>query len=494
MFKVAVIGAGITGLSVAASLAQRGAQVSLFEALPQVGGVARGQLKHGLNYAPGPQYAWGWEPGGPAQQATAHLELELKMRELPAEFEQLALGEGGFSCVRGHIPEQLNALPEDERRRALDFAAALDSAGRAGVTLGDDASFRHGGLRMIKHIFKQELPLSERSWGLRLRNTSVQELADAYGVSARALRMLTHSQGIFAEDLDELSALLFASARYYLQRPLYFPEGGFGSLIKALERATLKAKVQLYTSTQVIGIERRDAQCELNILQQGASQRRECFDHVVWSCAPGILSKQLEQSASPFYQKLSAKLAAHFEPSHPITSLDLFVELNEQERARLMGRNFTWFIDDERIGFSAPKTSRRSPRTVNFSSPTLNDEQRGSRQVICAFSHSDCELVELKQRTLELLARLEIKPKVFDIEYMSSSKWTQRFGAFNGSLYGRRLTTSSLRSSLCDLMPAHMSLAHSGAAIPGILGCLQLAQATAQAIDTQALNTQQARA
>ena len=43
-------------------------------------------------------------------------------------------------------------------------------------------------------------------------------------------------------------------------------------------------------------------------------------------------------------------------------------------------------------------------------------------------------------------------------------------------------------------MPAHMSLAHSGAAIPGILGCLQLAQATAHAIDTQALSTQQARA
>lgn len=494
MFKVAVIGAGITGLSVAASLAQRGAKVSLFEALPHVGGVARAQLKHGLSYAPGPQYAWGWEPGGPAHQATAHLALALKMRELPAEFEQLALGQGGFACVRGHIPEQLQALPHEEQQRALAFAAALDSAGRAGVTLGESASFRHGGLRMIKHIFKQELPLAERSWGLRLRNTSVQELADHYGVSARALRMLTHSQGIFAEELDELSALLFASARDHLKRPLYFPEGGFGSLILGLERAALKAKVQRYTSTQIIGLERHDAQCALTIRATGAQPRSERFDHVVWSSSPGVLIQQLERSTTPSYQRLGARLASSFEPSHPITSLDLFVELDDQAQKRLTGRNFTWFEDEDKIGFGAMSAERRAPRTVNFSSPTLNDGQSGPLHVICAFSHSDCELVELKRRTLELLGRLGIKPKVFDIEYMSASKWTTRFGAFNGSLYGRRLTTSSLRSSLCDLMPDHLSLAHSGAAIPGILGCLQLAQATAQAIELGALGSQQARA
>lgn len=486
MFNVAVIGAGITGLSVAATLALRGAHVNLIEALPHVGGVARATQKYGLSYAPGPQYAWGWEPDGPAAKAIAHLGISLKMRQMPREFEQLALGRGDFALVHQNLPAQLDTLPEHDRQKALLFARALDSAGRSGATLGPQAIFRQSGVQMIKQMLGQALPVRERGWGIRLRNLSVQDFADQYHLSPLALRMLTHCQGIFAEDLSALSALLYASARHHLSDPPYFPEGGFGSLIDALEGVARQSQVQIRTSSPVVGLDLApDGRTRLTLQSAPGQRTQDCFDHVIWAISPGALNRLLEASTVGRFQKLGSRLKGAFKPSHPVVSLNLYVELDAWQRQRLQGRNFTWFEDDQHIGFETQALEKRAPRTVNFSSPTLNDQLDGPKQVICAFSHGDCDPILFEQKLLELLGRLGVKPRVFDLEYMDSATWTNDFGAYEGSLYGRRLTTKSLRTSLCDLMPSDWSLAHSGAAIPGILGCLQLAKVTGESISIQ---------
>lgn len=519
--KIAVIGGGICGLTTSALAAQQGHEVVHLEARPQWGGVAGALTLGGHRFSPGPQYVWGFGPGGPAWSILGAAGAQVQARVFGEDFEQVAFGQRPFEAVLHQRPAQLRELPTEERAGALRFADALDAIGRAADTLSDDATFRRSGRAMIAAVIGAPVSAADKLWVARARNLSVAALGRRLGASPRAIRLLTHAQGIFAERLEALSAVLFAAARHHLRGSPAMVAGGYPALIDALHDAGRRAGVQQATRTPVIAAQRTDRGTRLILGGQGAG--RLDVDAVVWAISPGALLQLLDRTArhlsGPAPDTTAARLRRDFQAGHTVSSACLLLQLDDRAQRALAGRNFTWFANDtDDVAFdsaprlapasmgsppwplksgplesgpleagpleSGPLESGRGPPvpTVNFTSPTLNDRTPGTSQVLCTFGPGGSSTGALVDQTRALLGRLGGSVQVQEVRALPPQAWTQELGAFEGAVYGRRVNARSLQRSLVDAMPAGWHLAHSGAGIPGILGCLQLAQATARAL------------
>lgn len=473
--RVAVVGAGVSGLTCAALLARRGLDVTLYEALDHPGGVARATGAFGPSFSPGPQYAWGWGAAGPAWRAIDELGLALTMQRMPDDFEWVSFGGAPFTPVERTTPRAILELPEPQRSAARRFIDALDKAGALATALGERATFRRGRRAMLATILAAPATAAQKKWALAMRDMSVAELARRLEVDRHTLRLLTHPQAIFAESLEDLSALLYACARHHLCEGVYTPAGGFGALIDALVDANQRAGAELMLGARVTGVVvDRDERCSLEFRRD-----IEAFDHIVWACSPSVVHQLASKSGAPKFERFASTLAQRFEPSHPIRSLNALIRLDHHDKAPLTRRNYTWFDESPDVLF-APAASAPSARTINLCSPTLNATIEADEHVICAFSTmAEKDLDELVDRCL---FKLGVTARPHTTIHMPPDVWTRDFGGFQGSVYGRRLTPMSLQRSLLDGLPRSWSLCHSGAGISGILGCLQSARACADAL------------
>lgn len=470
--RCAVVGAGITGLTAALGLARKGAQVDLFEAGDALGGVARSIEFAGHRFCPGPQYLWGFGDDEPATAILSKLGVRVPSHELPATFEQLKLGDGPWQAV-GSADRDVVRSQGDAR-----FVASLDALGRAGQAIEARASFRYDGARMV-NVVRRAVPMRDLVELVRSRNMSVLDLARATGASLSTVRRVLYSQGIFAERLEDLSAVLFAAARRHLLRPLRVPVGGVVSAIDALGDAVRATEaIRVHLRTRVDEVEHVNEQ----VVLRGFGTSPVAVDQVIFCCSPGALPQSVRSQITDF--------AA----AHPIGVACFAVDLDGSARFRLRRKNYTWFSDDENpdVDFS---TAGLSCRTVNFTVTTLNgqseDDSSGvARHVVCAFfPHGRGDDIEVtstraEEKVRELLAEAGALGKVTIQERLRLGPhvWNERFGAFDGALYGRRLTSSSLRRSLANRMPKRMHLAHSAVGIPGFLGCLQMGEVVADEV------------
>ena len=187
--------------------------------------------------------------------------------------------------------------------------------------------------------------------------------------------------------------------------------------------------------------------------------------------------------ASPLHSEIRSR----FDASKSVDATLIALDVSDEEGDRLRDKNFTWFLDSGDLSFSpSPHRPTAGPRTLNFTSPTLNAGVRGRRQVICVFSPPGGSTPDILARTSSLLQRIGVGAPADDTAHntftLGKQTWSQDFGAFEGATYGRRLTSRSLRQSIQALLPPRWWLAHSGGGIPGVLGCLQMGGAVAEAI------------
>lgn len=466
--RVGVVGAGITGLVASLLLARRGHAVTLLEAGDFLGGVARSIGFSGHRFCPAPQYVWGFGDEGPATRILRSLDLHVACRQMPADFEQYAVAQGPWSATRTSARTEDESPGGSSRSGSLaQLTAALDRLGHAAEVIGEGAGFRQSGAAMMRAVARSpRLGLPERLELARCRNLSVAELALRYGVSPADLRRLAYAQGIFAERLDALSAIVFAAARHHLLRAVYVPDGGMVTLVDKLITAVESAP----------GIEVRPGEAVLGVQQTAGAQRIETrrgsveVDRVLFCCSPGVVAA--------FHPPLRDR----FEPANPIGALCLRVELDDADREALRHRNFSWFASEGAdVDFAS---NREDLETVSFTSPTLNGGGTGSGQVLCAFfpvprtAAGEARPAAVRELLRTLLARrLGHAVELTDSLYIGHRDWSVGFGAYQGGAYGRRLTSRSLQRSLVSGLPQKWSLAHSGAGIPGVLGCLQSAEA-----------------
>ena len=456
--RVAIVGGGITGLVSASLLARRGHAVTLFDAQPALGGVAR-PIRLGVHtFCPGPQFIWGLGEGGDVARILGEAGVELPVRLMPRTFDQLALGDGDFVDVVEGNPVDLK-----HHKGVAEFNALLDRLGRAGEVISEGARFCGHGREMIAAVLRGPgLNLREKSDVIRWRNTTVTAAAAHFGVDAAALRRITYAQSIFAERLDEISVVLFAAARYHLVRNLHVPQGGVARLVERLIDSVHEAAVAVRLSTGIEGVESREGRHRL-YTREGV---HEC-EHILWCCSPGAVARLLPDSV------------VGFEPGNTVAALCLDVALSSGLADALRERNFTWYASEADVEFARPPEQIHA---LNYTSPTLNGGAVGERQILCAYfpvprHGASCE--PQSAHALQVLQSLLSRSGTFEVKEvlaLGPRAWAGDFGAYDGAVYGRRMTPSSLRRSLVDRMPRGMSLAHSGAGIPGVLGCFQMAE------------------
>lgn len=455
--NVAVVGGGLTGMVSALLLAARGHRVTLVEGRPVLGGVARPIDFGGCTFCPGPQYVWGFGEQGPGRAILHEAAVSVPLIAMGNDFEQLAVGDDPFQPV--HRAEE-SPTPLD---------AALDRLGRAGPVIARGAGFRRSGASMLRTVaMAGELGPAERVELFFARDASVVDLARRYPVDPARLRRILYSQGIFAESMSDLSAVVFAAARQHLEQELHVPEGGLAALLRAL----VEAVQALPEITVLLGRPVRSSTSD------GTGHRLAIdggelgpFDRVVACCSPAVVSG------------ITGRALA-FEPSHTMGVACLAVDLTAEAADALRYRNFTWYGDDQDVDFGAPTDP---PASINLVSPTLNGGGAGARHGICAYfpvgrHHDPSGDADTLRSAVALLARITPGVEVVDCTVIGPVQWTTDFGAFDGAIYGRRLTAASLQRSALDGLPDGWTLAHSGAGIPGVLGCLQMAAAAAQEV------------
>lgn len=450
--RIAVVGAGLCGLWSALLLARRGYDVTLVESLGELGGVARPVHWKGHRFSPGPQYIWGFAEGEPGDDLLRELGLDVPMLDTPKDFEKMAVGEDPFSAV--HVPAT------GEARR---FEQTLDALGRAEPVLAQSAGFRRSGLAMTAALATdQRLGHRDRLALWSASNQSVAELAANFEISKEELRTSLVSQSIFAESLSDLSALVFAAARRHLVRGVRVPRGGVASLMDALSTAVLDStQIDCRLRCSVHGFERT---LEGHLLH--ADEALGPFDRVVAACSPGVLSRILQRPVP-------------FQPSNTMATAIFATEMSSEARQAFRMSNFTWYAHHDDVSFSLPPAELQ---TVNFVSPTLNGGSDANTQIVCAFFPSTPQdhatiAAEAVPRVEALLQRVHPSLRVVDRQILGPRAWTTEFGAFEGAIYGRRLTASSLQTTTLDALPTGWTAAHSGAGIPGVLGCAQMARA-----------------
>ena len=151
----------------------------------------------------------------------------------------------------------------------------------------------------------------------------------------------------------------------------------------------------------------------------------------------------------------------------------------EEAREAMRDRSLTWFADDDDVSFSGASSSVRA---LYLMSPTLLAGAQGSLHVFCVYhpmsAAPDTDVVRLASALLERAGAIQVMQTLS----LGADSWSTAFGAWSGAVYGRRLTASSLQTSVSARLPQGMSLAHSGAGIPGVLGCLQMAEAIARGL------------
>ncbi len=469
---LAVVGAGITGLG-AAAFASRGHAVTVFEAAPRVGGAAAVEHISGLPFCPGPQFIWGFGPDGEGTRIFRRMGVHVPMRRMPANFDALSLGDGVYhDGVGGSSEAALERVVRRDPAQAgpiARFTRALDLVGEACVAISAGARFMDTGVSMLHHILtRRHLPLQARSLVLRNHRETVAGFAGRLGLCAEAVRIVVYHQGIFAERLDELSLVLFAAARHHLKQAHYVPEGGTRRVATALADHITANGGTIRLGQEVTSVARSGTGWEIR--SRGTHDGEESVataNRVVFACAP------------PIAARLLPSMELRHEPGFVVSALCLAAEVDEGVRQGLADRNFTWYrTPAEDVDFHA---APERLEYLNFTSPTLNGGEPApdGRCVIVAFYPGGAEAASLAAQAEAVvqahLARFG-DARVGDRRIIGRRQWEQDFGSYAGAAYGRRLTSMSLRQRAAVRTPPGIRIAHSSVGIPGIIGCLEMAE------------------
>ncbi len=251
---VAVIGAGVTGLTAAYRLAKQGRQVTVFEAAREVGGLASGFRVGG----------WDW----PLERFYHHLfASDSHMRGLVDE-----IGFGSRLFFRRPVTAQWwegKTYPLDSPTAVLRFP---------GAPLADRVRFG-AAVAYLRFLC--------RDWRKLEKSTAAGWCRRAMGERAYQALMRPLLEGKFGEHYEEVNtAWLWARFRARTTQLGYF-EGGFQAFADALAAAVRREGARILTG-QVIGRVRQNPDGRWSIATASGVQT---FDAVLSTTSPAMLTK-----------------------------------------------------------------------------------------------------------------------------------------------------------------------------------------------------------
>lgn len=270
MARIAIIGAGVAGLSAAYDLARAGHDVVVYEASQKVGGLAAGFKVS----------RWDWT----LEKFYHHWFQSDK------DLLQLADEMG----VRDRIlfPRPKTSIWANGNIYQLDSAT---SALKIPV-LSWPAKLRFGFTMLFLRI--------TRSWRWLEKYTAAEWLEKYMGREAYEMIWKPLLIGKFGESYDEVNMAWFW-ARVYSRTPrLGTFDGGFQAFVEVMANHARQAGAQTYLSTPIDAIHQlEDGKFQITL---GTINKQEIFDKVLSTTSPKLLRKLVPQIEGDYAQKLDA--------------------------------------------------------------------------------------------------------------------------------------------------------------------------------------------
>jgi len=294
-FDIAVVGAGMGGLTTACLIARTGRSVVLLERAPQAGGVSRPLVHEGMRFDLGPTFLSGLQPGEPVGMLCQRLGLEIRATPCEPPF-QVALPQHRlslFTTPQAWAREIRRECPGEEAAWGA-FWAELDALEAEGTRI------RQSLPPLPPRGWRDRLRLWRRvgSGGGRLRHamrTPFHATVDRHGFGAIGRRVLEACLWFLAlRTLEECSTLEAMRALQPLRRGAMSLAGGTGALVDALLARFQRDGGQLRLGTIVdhLLVERGSVHGVVTAEQERIRTRAVVTDTPPTGLTPGLLPER----------------------------------------------------------------------------------------------------------------------------------------------------------------------------------------------------------
>jgi all-trans-retinol 13,14-reductase len=492
--KVVIIGSGLTGLCSAAILAKQGYKVTVLEANSKyIGGHSRTYNIGGQHFCTGPQYTWNFGEGEIGNQILHYLNLEDQVRFIKMDenaFENFIIG----SAKPIPIPMGLNKFeftainqyPESKSEIKLFFSilSDLSEASRIMERNGLYLLEKKGSIYNI--IFNLKMQIHLKICMLKFSKFSLAELYDYCKLSGEVRQFLYGHSGIFAENQDEISAVLYAAGTGSYHSGAFVPEKGFESIVDALYNTIqMNNGLVLCGKTAIKIINNRKNATSVSCSD---GSKYDC-DIVFSNLSPRLTCQMINDCDVTQY---------HYKPSNTLISCFIVLHDSEEIRKALKLKNYWWQDNNHKVEYNEPDMLEL-PRMLYIGSPSANSSkifQNTKDDSIVVFAPGNFEQAkqakeqgdsfyqQLKSNiAANILTILDekifhgIKEKIVYVKIETPWDIFTMTGSENGSVYGKRLTAQSvLTNQLGTIKKIHnLYIGCATIGLPGVATCFRTA-------------------
>jgi phytoene desaturase len=436
---VAVIGAGLGGLSAAIHLAAAGFDVTVFEADERVGGRANRIERGGYRFDTGPSllnYPWVFEDLFRA--AGREMRDYVALRAVDPSVCFLWPDGTRFSLSSDFrlLLEECERVEPGSRPRAIRFLRDAEAKYRVAfdklVTRDEDSYLRWLGALSIRELAKTSVWRSLDSELKRFfRGRYIREAFGSYGMYL----------GGSPFDLPGLFSILAYGELAY---GLWLPEGGIYALVEAIEKLARELGIKIHTGCRVKRIATRDKQVAGIELEDGS-----------FHSSPIVVSN-LDVPAT------DSELLGRDVSKTKMTPGVLTFYWGVRGQMDNLGHHTIFLPDDYRGAFDELFKAKRIPRQMPFyvSVPSATDPLLAPPGCTAMFVLVPTPLLsqmpgtdwestagDVKARVLARLGHHGVKldPSAIEVEQvMTPVEWSRRFGLYDGSAFGAAHTLFQL--------------------------------------------------
>lgn len=261
--KIGIIGGGLSGLAAADHAAQLGAQVELFEAASELGGMARSHTFGQFSFDLGPHSFY------PRRPEMAQLFTKLLPEQDEAPVVHGAIYRAGI--IYRYPWSVVDFLTKNPPKTSTAYLASY--------------LFARSTLIVRRRLHNQNFEdwCRVRFGGMFYEFFLHGHLLKSYGVAPQTLPWVWAAQRISVPSLFESIGDLFKPRKR--SGFGYYPKGGIGALAKALAASAEAAGAHVYTGRPVTKIVLAQGRVLLHVLDGDAAPIVQAYDHVITTMA-----------------------------------------------------------------------------------------------------------------------------------------------------------------------------------------------------------------
>ncbi len=283
--SIIIVGAGISGLTAATSLAMRGHSVLVLEKLATCGGLVNSFVRDGFLFDGGIRAV---ENAGMLKPMLKELEIDLPL--LPSKVslgveDKIIVADNKESLAAyEHLLKELYPQSYEDVEKVIKVIAKFDVYMQ--VLFGSDSPFFKDAKRDIRYYFSTFI-----IWCIRFLATGAAVMRMQMPMEQFLNKLLKNDslRDIISQHFFKKTPAFFAMSYFSLYPDYFYPKGGVGSIPKALSERLAEIGSEVRTNAEVVELD------ALHKVLRDAQGNTYTYDKLIW-CAD---MKSLYQKVSP---------------------------------------------------------------------------------------------------------------------------------------------------------------------------------------------------